>query len=268
MVPPTDPRSPLLSPSSPTPHYPAVPQLHPKYLFTEVPLPWKKVSVHLVASSWSHDSPSPDQAILKQWEREQGLVPEPPAYWPNSNIVLSPHVPLVTKEMLRPRVRGTLKHVSPPSPGVTTRDMACFTVRMQRLVKRYHDEQAANKAASERAAADEGSATTGNVRTGSSSSNASGSDKENAETEERRRSTLFPPSLSPSSSLPFYSTSLLLSSLQPSLPPPSTLSLSLPSTLSPSLPPSVSPSLLLHPPSPSLVMFYSPIQCGTRNGCY
>ena len=43
-LPPTDMRSPLLSPTSPTPHFQAAPQLHPKYLFADYALPWKKVS--------------------------------------------------------------------------------------------------------------------------------------------------------------------------------------------------------------------------------
>ena len=67
-------------------------------------------SVKVLYCIKSHDL-SPDQAILRQWESEQqnGNGPLPRSYWANSNPFIDHHL---TSEMMRPRIRGCLKHVS------------------------------------------------------------------------------------------------------------------------------------------------------------
>lgn len=52
------------------------------------------------------------QAILSQWENEQlnGHAPLPRSYWASNQPLLDHHV---TGEMMKPKLRGCLKHVSP-----------------------------------------------------------------------------------------------------------------------------------------------------------
>lgn len=76
-------------PPTPQPSFQVTPFLHPKYLFAEFALPWKK-------------------AILKQWESEQQQNENAPC----QNWSISSRFPVyrVANESSRQRVRGCLKH--------------------------------------------------------------------------------------------------------------------------------------------------------------